>query len=163
MPQNIISVLMYHCHKILDLIYESVAYILSVVKVKLTAQNDILQNIPPCSPVLVHRRFGGIHYLHLQDRRINETRSRRQTELPLTMKTEIVRSSETSVNFHQTTRLHFPKELTRHRQSRDNNTELVLSSFLQHKLHSNLITRNNLEPHTVGNLTDTSISHSLSI
>jgi hypothetical protein len=135
---------------------------------KTNANNALLRNIIPCSQVQVHRRFGGTLYLHLQDRRIKKQAVNRAV---LDHEKETVRSSEIFVNFYHTTRLHFAEEHTRHRHSRDNNTELVLACFLQHKLYSaacfyslrNVITRNNRRPHTVGNLTDTSISHSLSI
>jgi hypothetical protein len=70
--------------------------VLTVVTMKSTNSWAVM----PCSLVGVHRRFGGTYRLHLQSR---GARSRKQAEpasclaYSLTLKMEIMRSSETSV------------------------------------------------------------------
>jgi hypothetical protein len=48
--------------------------VLSVVTVK----SIIFWYVTPCSPVEVHRRFGGPYYVHLQNRRVNQARNHQQ-------------------------------------------------------------------------------------
>jgi hypothetical protein len=86
----------------------------------------VCRNITPCSPVKVNRHFGGACRLHLQGRRIRQTRHKHEAgsqqsrwNLALiassfilvfwlaysyTLKMEATCSSETSVDFQQNTR-----------------------------------------------------------
>jgi hypothetical protein len=79
----------------------------------------IFWNITECSPLKVNRRFGGTYCLLLQGRRISRARnkpeSRCQAELCCCfsiLKMEATCSSETSVDFQQTTRRYIPEDTT---------------------------------------------------
>jgi hypothetical protein len=77
-------------------------------------------DIMPCSPLKVNRSFGGTHHLHLQGRRI-----RKLCLLPVftliscsvhfpTLKTEVIYSSEMSVDFQWTIRCYIQKDSALH-------------------------------------------------
>jgi hypothetical protein len=69
-------------------------------------KSTIFQDITPCSPLEVNRRFGEIYRLHLQVWRISQARNqpenRWQAEQSI-LKIEAICSSETSVEFQRTT------------------------------------------------------------
>lgn len=76
-----------------------------------------------CNPVEIRRRFGRIHCLHPQDRRKIQAKNHQDIgclhvhrvgclAYSTIVKIEVVNSSETSVNFHRTTRGQIAKQST---------------------------------------------------
>jgi hypothetical protein len=75
--------------------------------------------VTQCSQVEVHRGFGKTHCLHLQRQRVNQRSRKAVVAVYLlvvsclayssTLMMEDVRSSESSVNFYQSTRSHIPE------------------------------------------------------
>jgi hypothetical protein len=43
-------------------------------------ENVIFYDVTPCTPVELHRRFGGTHFLEHMERKLRQARNRRQTE-----------------------------------------------------------------------------------
>jgi hypothetical protein len=86
-------------------------------------QSAIFWDVIPDGPIEFRRRFGGTYCLHLQSRRVNqatkETGGNRQSSaffwlVPLlayysTLMMQVVRSSETSLNFYRTIRRQTPE------------------------------------------------------
>jgi hypothetical protein len=91
-------------------------------------KSTIFLDITPCSPLKVNRRFAGTYRLHLQGRGISRERNQHErrwqaepastliscSAYSSTLKMEAICSSETSVDFQQTTRRYFPKDSTLH-------------------------------------------------
>jgi hypothetical protein len=81
-------------------------------------KNNIFWDTKSCSPLKLNRRFGGTYRLHLQVRKISQTRTQRestwQSELGWfsTRNLEAICSSETSVVFQRTTRRYIPEHST---------------------------------------------------
>jgi hypothetical protein len=50
----------------------------SEVLTAVTMKSAIFWNVTPCIRAEIHRRFGGIYYLHLQSRRVNEANNQRE-------------------------------------------------------------------------------------
>jgi hypothetical protein len=75
-------------------------------------------DITPCSPLKVNRRFGGTHRLHLQYRRIKETKPCLPPAfthvfcLSYSSTLKAICSSETSADFQRTTRRYMPEGIT---------------------------------------------------
>jgi hypothetical protein len=87
-------------------------------KLIVTLKSSIFCNIIPCSPLKVNRRFGGTRHLHLQSRRMSQARNQHETTAPAScwflayysaLNIEMTYSSETSVDFHWTTRRYIPE------------------------------------------------------
>jgi hypothetical protein len=82
------------------------------VLTEVVMKSSILWYITSCSPLNVNQRFGGTCPLHLQGIRI--TCSTLVSHLPYssTLKTEVTRPPETSVDFQRTTRRYIPENRT---------------------------------------------------
>jgi hypothetical protein len=79
----------------------------------LRMKSSVFWDVKGCSPVEIHQRFGGTYCLHLQCRRISQTRNQQRSGVTM----EAVRSSQTSVDFYQTTRRYTPEDKNAHRQA----------------------------------------------
>jgi hypothetical protein len=69
----------------------------------------------PSYGLVVYRRFERSYSLHLKDPRVSQVTGKKE---PSTLKFEVVRSSETSVNLYKTTRCHSPEDKTLHNSLR---------------------------------------------
>jgi hypothetical protein len=97
------------CKELIDMPYTTGRiYIHTSIKLK----SYIFLDITPCSPVKVIRRFGGAYGLHLADFLPDVLVS--ILAYPSTLKMETMRSSETLVDFHRTTRRYFREDATLH-------------------------------------------------
>jgi hypothetical protein len=76
-------------------------------------KSNIFREATPCTLLEVYRRFGETYCLHLQVRRVG-CLARFST-----MRIETIHSSETLLNFYQTTRRHIPNEGTVHSEYRE--------------------------------------------
>jgi hypothetical protein len=47
----------------------------STVKTILNRKSTVFLDVTPCSPVEIHRSYGRMYYLHLQDRRVSKARN----------------------------------------------------------------------------------------
>jgi hypothetical protein len=93
-------------------------YIQCEVFIAVAMKSSIFWDITPCSPKEVNRHFEGIYRLHVQGGRVSQMRNQHKVvgkqRAPClvyssTLKMKRVRSSKTSVNFHQTTRRFNPE------------------------------------------------------
>jgi hypothetical protein len=99
---------------------------------KFLVESTVLLAVSPCSPIVIHRRFGGTYCLHLQGLLENQATNQKEagskgaplcfllvSHLPysLTLKMEAIRSFETSVTFYGTARRFIPEDgaVRRHR------------------------------------------------
>jgi hypothetical protein len=86
-----------------------------------TRSSSIFWDLTPCSPLKVNRRFGGTFRFHVQGRRISQVRNQREagSKHSSALKKKIC-SSETSVDFQQTTRFYISDDRTLHNHRREN-------------------------------------------
>jgi hypothetical protein len=99
-------------------------------------KNTIFWDITPCRPLKVYRRFGGTYRLYLQGRRISRASSGFPPAFTLvscsayssTLKIEAICSSETSVDFQQTTRRYIPEDSTLHNHRCENLKSYIIFS-----------------------------------
>jgi hypothetical protein len=129
--------------------------------------NVIFWDITPCSPLKVNRRFGEPYHLHLQSRRISPARNQRESRWKtqpysvsyLTLKMEVICSSETSLDFQRTTRLHIPEDRTLHNHRCENLNSSILSSHLiQSREIPDFVTNKALWSHHTGETIYTEVS-----
>jgi hypothetical protein len=83
------------------------------VLIAVVMKSSIVWDITPCSPLNVNRPLGGTYWLRLQVWIISHARNQREIrrQADSTLKMEAICSSETSVDFQQTTRHYIPDEL----------------------------------------------------
>jgi hypothetical protein len=113
-----LDILSYAITAILVLLYNSEAWTIT----SRDESRSIFWDIKLCSPLKVNRRFGGQCSLYLQGRRISQGRNQSESRcdscfllgFSSTLKMEAICSSETSVEFQQTTRRYFPEDITLH-------------------------------------------------
>jgi hypothetical protein len=120
---------------------------------KIVNLSNIFWNITPCRPLKVNWRFGGTYCLNLQDRRISwvryecESRWQVETFTPVfctayssILNMEAIVSSETSVDFQQSTRRYISEESTLHYHCcEDLKSEIVnFITAIDCKLQSNI-------------------------
>jgi hypothetical protein len=74
-PHQTITSYIINIHVIL---FNHLCLVGSEVLKAMVMKNTILLDIPPCSPLKVNRRLGGTRRPHLQGRRINQARNRRE-------------------------------------------------------------------------------------
>jgi hypothetical protein len=76
----------------------------------------VFLDVTPCSPLLVHQRFGGTKYFHLQRRKVSSVcclyLTRYLLSISSILEMEAIRSSETSMNFYRTTRRYILWKIT---------------------------------------------------
>jgi hypothetical protein len=78
------------------------------LNIMIPRKSSIIWDITPCSLLKVNRSFGRTCRLHLQGRRICQTRKQRESRWQV----EQTCSSETSVDFQRTTRRYIPEDRT---------------------------------------------------
>jgi hypothetical protein len=103
---------------------------MSTVLILTASKIFVVWNITRCSPLKVNSRFGGTSRLHLQGRRIRQTRNKSGvgSEQRKLLKTEAICFYETSVDFQRTTQCYIREDGNLHNHCCENLKSCTLTA-----------------------------------
>jgi hypothetical protein len=102
------------------------------------SKSSIFWDMTPCSPLELNWCFRGTYRLHLRGKRISQARNQRGprskhsscSAYSLTLQTEAIYSSETSVDTQRTTQRYIPEDGTLHKYRCENLKSYIMRSLI---------------------------------